>query len=64
MPPRLSWGDEGWEKVEKSRPDELHWLEGAADELQDWLSGERRPFNKSLQNIEQFLVSAISERPL
>ncbi len=25
------------------------------DQLQEWLSGERRPFNKSLERIEQFL---------
>ncbi|WP_298435062.1 helix-turn-helix transcriptional regulator [Geobacter sp.] len=31
------------------------------DQLQEWLSGERRPFNKSLQRIEQFLVMSIRE---
>ncbi|WP_298266864.1 helix-turn-helix transcriptional regulator [Geobacter sp.] len=29
------------------------------DQLQDWLSGERKPFNKSLERIEQFLSLAI-----
>lgn len=55
---RLAW----YKKVNGLNLKELGRQMGRhPDQLQEWLSGERRPFNKSLQRIEQFLAKSIRE---